>query len=98
MKTYTIEELKELPIQIVCNSKKQANKIWKAYGRKDNWNPRDDKPFWVTCYKQINVPSWMDEEDWFKNDSYFLVKETIEFSQIDFQETPEDTLKNIIIW
>lgn len=94
MKTYTIQELKELPIQIECTSVEQANKIWKANGEKSFWNVGNGYfKFYVKCNKK-SYPTWMGDPYYFQNVN--KVKETIEFSQIDFQE--KDLLKELVIW
>lgn len=98
MKRYTIEKIKNNPINIKCKNKEEATKIYQTYGFKDIWNVGyKNGKILVTCYQQKYYPTWMDDDGEFFKQEYGIT-ETIEFSQIDFQETPEDILKHIIIW
>jgi len=99
MERYTIQQLKNLPIQIECHNNEQANKIWKVYGQKDYWNIGDGKKeFYIFTYLEkdtyFKYPSWMPDSQYFPKE--YGVNKTIEFSQIDFQEELETS--NLYIW
>lgn len=93
MKTYTIEELK-----------KKFNGKWNVihietetdYNKLNNYFPNlasFEKPY-IYYLTHISNSGKAIKRHTYEYNQYNI----IEFSQIDFQEAPEDTLKNIIIW
>lgn len=85
MKTYTIEELRNAPIQIKVYSEEQAIKLAYAAGYYTDWKPFNAK-YPIYCYlTECECPSW--------NPSPLKIKSTIiEFNQIEnFMENKKIT-------
>lgn len=97
MKTYTIEQIKNEKIAIRIDDVEKGKAVVKAVGYSYTGSfPFDNyKEFCIAPSKNIR-----DNRFFHCSKNYYLGKKytIIEFSQIDFQEVPEDTLKNIIIW
>ena len=78
MKTYTIEELRNAPIQIKVYSQEQAIQLAYAVGHKTAWKPFNPE-YPIYCYlNNWNYPSWNPSENKRKSDK----PTTIEFNQI----------------
>lgn len=78
MKTYTIEELRNAPIQIKVCSEEQAIQLAYAVGHKAAWKPFNPE-YPIYCYlDNWNYPTWNPSENERKSDK----PTTIEFNQI----------------
>ena len=78
MKTYTIEELRNAPIQIKVHSEEQAIQLAYAVGYEIAWRPFKAK-YPIYCYlDKWNYPTWNSSENERKSDK----PTTIEFDQI----------------
>jgi len=78
MKTYTIEELRNAPIQIKVHSEEQAIQLAYAVGHKAAWKPFNPE-YPIYCYlDNWNYPTWNSSENERKSDK----PTTIEFNQI----------------
>lgn len=78
MKTYTIQELRNAPIQIKVYSEAQAIKLAYAVGHKTDWKPYKAK-YPIYCYlDKNNFPTWNSSENERKLDKPTI----IEFNQI----------------
>lgn len=77
--TYTIEELRNTPIQIKVYSEEQAIKLAYAVGHKTDWKPFG-AIYPIYCYlTKFNFPTWNSSENERKSDK----PTTIEFNQIE---------------
>lgn len=83
MKTYTIQELRNAPIQIKVYSQEQAIKLGYAVGQKTDWKPFE-AIYPIYCYLNgFSHPTWNSSENERKSGK----PTTIEFNQIeDFME------------
>lgn len=92
MKTYTIQELKEnREVVVFLENKEEYEKLKNTKALK-----MTSKFFGDYCYNLVKG-TYSTDSTKTKVGAYYDCQ-IIEFSQIDFQEAPEDTLKNIIIW
>jgi hypothetical protein len=88
---YTIKEIIENKIAIWCTTTEQANKLWKAFGREDDWGLRGN-PNGFEVYLSEKCPEWQDGY----NKNYFIKYEgatkCIDFNEIIFNDMSKEII------